>query len=171
MKTIKFYIKKGILIKDKSVEKLANTYLIKAKNNLTTLKLLSEIQSNKIFREKLNLPENYSAYEWITITGYYAMYTSALALLAKIGFRSKNHTATLFALEEYFVKKKILDENSFLLIKNALLQKQELENLSDAKHKREIAQYSITKQTTKDIANKIQKDAYDFVNKVEEFFE
>jgi len=171
MKTIKFYIKKGILIKDKSVEKLANTYLIKAKNNLTTLKLLSEIQSNKIFREKLNLPENYSAYEWITITGYYAMYTSALALLAKIGFRSKNHTATLFALEEYFVKKKILDEKSFLLIKNALLQKQELENLSDAKHKREIAQYSITKQTTKDIANKIQKDAYDFVNKVEEFFE
>ena len=170
MKTIKFYMKKGVLIKDKSVEKLANIYLIKAKNNLTTLKLLSEIQSNKIFREKLNLPENYSAYEWITITGYYAMYTSALALLAKIGFRSKNHAATLFALEEYFVKDKILDENSFLLIKNALLQKQELEKLSDAKHKREIAQYSITKQTTKDIASKIQKDAYDFVNKVEEIF-
>jgi hypothetical protein len=27
--------------------------------------------------------------------------------------------------------------------------------------------YSITKQTTKEIAEKIQKDAYDFVNKIE----
>ena len=39
---------------------------------------------------------------------------------------------------------------------------------SDARHKREIAQYSITKQTTKDIAEKIKKDSYDFINKCEE---
>jgi uncharacterized protein (UPF0332 family) len=93
------------------------------------------------------------------------MYTSALALLAKIGFKSKNHTATLVFLEEFFVKKKLLDDISLSLLKNAMMQKEEIEKLSEARHKREIAQYSITKQTTKDIAEKIKKDAYDFINK------
>ena len=36
---------------------------------------------------------------------------------------------------------------------------------------REIAQYSITKQTTKTIAEKIKKDAYDFIDKCEEIVE
>ena len=48
--------------------------------------------------------------------------------------------------------------------------KKELEKLSEARHKREIAQYSVTKKTTKDIAEKIRKDAYDFVNKVDSIF-
>jgi uncharacterized protein (UPF0332 family) len=39
------------------------------------------------------------------------------------------------------------------------------------RQKREIAQYSITKQTTKAIAEKIKKDAYDFINKCEEVLE
>ena len=45
---------------------------------------------------------------------------------------------------------------------------QKIEKLSDARHKREIAQYSITKQTTKSIAEKIKEDAYDFTDKCEE---
>ena len=95
------------------------------------------------------------------------MYTSALAFLSKAGFRSKNHAATLLMLEEHFVKKKHLDEKDLLLIKNAQFQREEIENLSEARYKREIAQYSVTKQTTKNIAEKIKKDSYDFVNKVE----
>lgn len=96
------------------------------------------------------------------------MYESALSLLAKIGYRSKNHSATILILEKYFVKKKLLDENSILILKNALLQKEEINKLSDARHKREITQYSITKNTTKAIAEKIKKDAYEFTNKCEE---
>jgi len=57
------------------------------------------------------------------------------------------------------------------LLKNAVFQKEELEKLSEARHQREIAQYSITKQTTKDIAEKIKKDAYSFVNTVEEILD
>ena len=113
----------------------------------------------------LKIPENYSAEEWIVICGYYAMYSAALALIAKIGFRSKNHTATLIVLDEFFVKKKILSQDSVLLLRNAAFQKEEIEKISEARDKREIAQYSVTKQTTKDIAEKIKKDAYDFVNK------
>ncbi len=167
-KPIKFFIQKGLLIKDESVKRLANEYLTKAKNNLITLKILDEFQDDKEFRKKYNLPKEYSTYEWVVITGYYAMYTAAIFLLAKIGYRSKNHTATLCVLEEFFVKKKILDEDILILLKSAMFHKEEVEKLSDARHKREIAQYSITKQTTKSIAEKIKKDAYDFVNKCEE---
>jgi len=165
---MKFYIKRKILIKDETIKKLAKRYLIKAKNNLITLKILSEIQDNKEFRKKLNIPENYSTYEWIVICSYYAMYESALSLLAKIGYRSKNHSATILILEEYFVKKNLLNKDSMLIFKNALLQKEEIHKLSNARHKREIAQYSITKHTTKIIAENIKKDAYDFVDKCEE---
>jgi len=87
--------------------------------------------------------------------------------LLKLDLEAKNHTATFLVLEEYFVKKKLLNEKDLLLIKNAHFQKEEIEKLSDARHKREIAQYSITKETTKGIAEKIKKDAYDFINKVE----
>ncbi len=93
--------------------------------------------------------------------------TSTLAY-SKIGYRSKNHTATLCVLEKFFVKKKILDEDILILLKSAMFHKEEVEKLSDARHKREIAQYSITKQTTKSIAEKIKIDAYDFINKCEE---
>jgi len=103
---------------------------------------------------------------WIKIRkGFFQLASS------KIGIRSKNHTATLFILDKYFVKKKHLEKADLLLIKNALFQKEEIEKLSDARHKREIAQYSITKGTTKSIAEKIITDAYDFVNKVEEIIE
>ena len=168
IRSVNFYIKRELLIKDESVKRLANEYIAKAKNNLITLKILDEFQNDKSFRKKLNIPEDYSTYEWVVITGYYAMYTAAISLLAKVGYRSKNHTATLCVLEEFFVKKKILDEDILLLLKSAMFHKEEIEKLSDARHKREIAQYSITKQTTKSIAEKIKKDAYDFVNKCEE---
>ena len=168
---IKFYLEKGQLIRDRDATSLSQEYLKKAKNNLFTMQALSEIQENKKARDLLKIPKNYDSNEWVVICGYYAMYTSALALLAKIGFRSKNHTATLSVLNEFFVKKKMLDKNLLLNLKNALFQKEEIEKLSDARHKREIAQYSVTKQTTKSIAEKIITDAYDFVNKIEEILQ
>ena len=171
MRSIRFYMQRELLIEDESVKKLADKYLDKAKDNLTTLKILSEIQNDKEFRKKYNIPSDYLTYEWVVITGYYAMYTAAISLLAKIGYRSKNHTATLSVLEEFFVKKKILDQDILISLKSAMFHKEEIEKLSDARHKREIAQYSITKQTTKSIAEKIKKDAYDFVNKCEEIID
>ena len=63
------------------------------------------------------------------------------------------------------LKKRILDADILVLLKSAMFHKEELEKLSDARHKREIAQYSITKQTTRTIAEKIKKDAYAFIDK------
>lgn len=167
MKKIKFYLKKGQLARDKSIIQKAGSFLKKARNNLATLDLLFKLNANRKARELLKIPKDYDPNEWVVVCGYYAMYTSALALLAKIGLRSRNHAATLLVLEEYFVKKKHLAEEDLLLIKNAQFQKEEIEKISEARHKREIAQYSITKQTTKELAEKIKEDAYGFVNKVE----
>jgi len=136
---ISFYLKKRVLLKDKTVVNLAANYLEKAKTNIITIRILFDVQEDRKIREKLNVPKEYSTYEWVVITGYYAMYSAALALIAKIGFRSKNHAATILILEEFFVKKKLLDDSLLLLIRNAEFQKQEVEKLSEARHKREIA--------------------------------
>ena len=171
MRKIDWYIKQGQLSKDNSYKNLANKFLQKARQNLITMSILSELNNNKKARDLLKTPKDYDSNEWIVITGYYAMYTAAISLLAKVGYRSKNHSATLCVLEEFFVKKKILDQDVLILLKSAILHKEEIEKLSDARHKREIAQYSITKQTTQIIAEKIKKDAYEFINKCEEIIE
>ena len=167
MNAVDFYIREGQVVKDNTVKPLAQKYLKKAKNNLITMSLLYDLNKNKRVREILNIPKEYDSDEWVVICGYYAMYSSALALLAKIGYRSKNHTATILLIEEFFVKKRIISQEEISLLNKALLQKTELEKLFDARHKREIAQYSVTKQTTKEIAEGIKKDAYSFINKVE----
>ena len=166
-KTISFLLKKKAVMKDDSFRSLSKKFLDKSRMNLTTMSILSELNENEKAKELLKIPKGYDSNEWVVITGYYAMYTSALALLAKIGFKSKNHTATLLVLDEFFVKKKLLDNNLLSALKSALFQKEEIEKLSDARGKREIAQYSVTKETTKEIAKKIKKDAYEFINKVE----
>lgn len=168
MKKIDFYFKTGQAVKDKTIATLSNKYLEKARNNIITMNLLSEININKKARQILNVYEGYDSNEWVVICGYYAMYSAALSLIASIGFKSKNHSATIAILEEYFVKNKHLDEKDLLLIENALFQKEEIESLSDARHKREIAQYSVTKQTTKNIAEKIKIDSLRFIEKIEE---
>jgi uncharacterized protein (UPF0332 family) len=171
MRATEWYVKQGQLARDSSYKSLANKFLQKARQNLVTMSILSDLNINKKARELLKVPKEYDSNEWVVICGYYSMYTAALSLLAKAGYRSKNHTATLCVLEELFVKKKILDPDALLLLKSAMFHKEEVEKLSDARHKREIAQYSITKQTTKTIAEKIKKDAYDFINKCAEIIE
>jgi len=164
---IKRLIMQGYISKDDSVKNLSQKYLQKARNNLVTMSLLSDINNNKKVRDLLKIPLDYNSDEWVVITGYYAMYASALALIAKIGYKSKNHTATISLLEEFFIKKKLMSKKDIGLLKNAIIQKAEIEKLSEARHKREIAQYSVTKQTTKEIAESIKQDAYNFINKVE----
>jgi len=164
---IKQLIKQGYILKDDSVKSLSQKYLQKARNNLVTMSLLSDINTNNKARDLLKTPLDYNSDEWVVITGYYAMYASALALIAKLGYKSKNHTATIILLEEFFMKKKLLSKEEISLLKNAIIQKVEIEKLSEARHKREIAQYSVTKQTTKEIAESIKQDAYNFINKIE----
>lgn len=171
MKTIDFYLNKGIIIEDKSIIALSKKYFEKARNNLIAMQALFELSNNPKAKELLKIPNDYNSDEWAVISAYYAMYMASLALIAKIGFKSKNHSATLLILEEYFVKKSRLTSDDLKLIKNAYLKREEIEKVSDARHKREIAQYSITKETTKRILEQIKSDAFSFVNKVQEIID
>jgi len=77
--------------------------------------------------------------DWVVISAYYAMYHSAMAVLAKIGLESKDHATTAAVLEYFFGVWKV-------------------------KRARETVQYGISisyKET-----NIVMKNTRDFVNKM-----
>ncbi|MEW5897285.1 MAG: HEPN domain-containing protein [Nanoarchaeota archaeon] len=162
------FIKKEQLVRDITAKSLAEPYFKKAKSNLITMEILSKVEKHK---ELLAIPKEHSTDEWIVVVAYYSMYMAALSLLAKIGFKSKSHTATAVALEEFFVKKKLLDKTQLENLESVRMRKEEVEILKDVKDRREIAQYSVTKRTTKELAEKTKEDARTFVDKIEEIFE
>jgi len=165
---IERFIKERQLIKDDAVRNLAKSYLKKARSNLVTVEILSKAEKHKAL---LAIPKDHSTDEWAVVVAYYAMYMAALSLLAKIGFRSKNHTATAVALEEFFVKNKLLGKAHFENFENIGMRKEEIETLRDVRSRREIAQYSVTKGTTKELAEKTKSDAREFVDRIEEIFD
>jgi len=170
-KGIRWFIKRELLVKTPFIRRLAVRFLEKAKSNLVTMSILFDLHGNERVKTELNIPEDYDSSEWVIVCGYYAMYMGALAALAKIGYRSKNHTATVLALETFFVKKKLLDPGYLEMLEKARLQKEQVEQLKLARERREIAQYSVTKETTRRIAEKTRDDAYKFVEKMDELIE
>ena len=171
MKDLNWFIQKGLLTKTPFMQKLAPRFIEKAKNNLITLSILFELHNNKEVRDSLNIPEDYDSSEWVAVCAYYAMYMAASAALAKISYKSKNHTASVMALETFFVKKQLLEENYIKMIEKAQLEKQYVDNLNLARDRREIAQYSVTKETTRRIAEEIKEDAYTFVGRMEKLID
>jgi len=156
------------LSKDPTVISLVLNYLEKADKNLELVSIISELSKNKEVQKALKLPENYSNDEWIVITSYYAMYSSALALLAKIGYKSDTHTATIFALDKFFLKKELIEPVYLAMFRHAKNQisEHDVDNLSRGKENREKAQYKVTEATTHAIAEASMKNAYEFVNKI-----
>lgn len=45
-------------------------------------------------------------YDWTTISSYYAIYHTILALLASIGYTSKNHSCAIASLDHFFHRKR-----------------------------------------------------------------
>ena len=166
-KDINWFIQEGLLVKTPFIRRLAPRFIEKAKNNLITLSILFDLHNNKEVRDALNVPEDYDPNEWVVACAYYAMYMAASAALAKISYKSKNHTATVLALETFFVKKQLLEENYLKMIQTAQLEKRYIDNLNLARDRREIAQYSVTKETTRRIAEEIRENAYKFVERIE----
>ena len=155
------------LAKDKDVKSLTQKYLERATKNLELMNIISELSKNKEAQKSLGLSENYSNDEWVLITSYYSMYTAALALLAKIGYKSDVHTSTIWAIEKFFIEKKIIEPEYLALLNHAKEQisKNDLDSLSQGKRDRETAQYNVTKGVTHSIAEASMKNAHAFVDK------
>lgn len=168
---VNWFIEEGLLAKTQFIRKLAPKFLDKARNNLVTMSVLLDLNDNRGARNALNVPEDYDPNEWVVVCAYYAMYMAASAALAKIDYRSKNHAATVLALETFFVKKQLLEDRYLKMIEKAQLEKGDIDDLKLARDRREIAQYSVTKETTRKIAEGIKEDAYKFVERIERLVE
>jgi len=171
-KAKKINLPKG-LTKDSTIGILTKKYLDRAYKNLELMNIVSELSTNKEAQKALKLSEDYSNDEWVIITSYYSMYSAALALLAKIGYKSNIHTSTIWAIEKFFVEKKLIGSEYLAFLNHAKNQisKNDIDALSKGKEDRETAQYSVTKGITHAIAEASMNNAHAFVNKARSIIE
>jgi len=180
-KKIANYLKKERLLKDGEYKKLEKPFMRKSRKNYTVANLLFKISDEEDIRKLLNLSTEFEMFDWVIIVAYYAMYTSALAALAKLGYKSKSHAATIAVLELHYIpekkekKKKEDDKNKTLehkdihkLVKAHAISEQLISKLLQTKSRRETAQYDATPSITKEMAKTSLDDADEFISKIEE---
>jgi uncharacterized protein (UPF0332 family) len=171
---IEGYLKKEQISKDEGHKKLEKPFLKKARKNFTVGNLLFMISEQEDLKKKINLASDFETYDWVIVVSYYAMYTSALAALAKVGFKSRSHAATITILERYYVKensdksKSIQQEDIHKLVKAYAISELLITKLIQTKTKRETAQYDATPSITKEMAKTALDDADEFITKIEE---
>ena len=110
--------------------------------------------------------------DWVAIAAYYAMYHSASALLSIIGLESKDHVATVSALEYFFgkeISREFLQSFNELRerkdkIENLIIEDRYISKFWKAKRERENVQYGIYLTYKK--TDSIMKDARDFVSRM-----
>ena len=97
------------------------------------------------------------------------MYQSALGLLAKIGYKSEDHNATIDALYYFFVLEGFLEDyyvKELILAKK--LEEEYIQELMKAKQERKTSQYSSLITISKENAHELTKTAKKFVNRLSE---
>ena len=102
-KKIEGYLRKEQLLKKEEYTKLEKPFLEKARKNFTVANLMFKISEQDEFKKMLALSSDFETYEWVIVVSYYSMYVSALSALARLGFKSKSHAATIIVLEHYYV--------------------------------------------------------------------
>jgi len=94
--------------------------------------------------------------------------------LARLGYKSKSHAATITVLENDFVNKsngdgrKLETKDIHKLTKAYFLSEQLITKLIQTKTKRETAQYDATPSITREMAKTSLDDADEFISKIEE---
>lgn len=156
---LNLYIKNRILIKSSDESRL---YLNKSDHNLIFANWLIEKQKNELKK----LFKNEKFYDWIISIYYYAIYHSALALISKEGYKSKNHYATLCFLiyNNYHMQKNINTRDVEIVVGS--LNKEDIQVIGFSKDLRERASYNINETFEEDLAQNIREQAVNFVNKI-----
>ena len=159
-KRLRQFEEKELCGKAPFIRRLCQSYLAKAYHNFMVSSILLKLGDNEEANKALNIPRDFSAFDWIVITAYYAMYHSALAALASICYKSDKHTATIIAIEVFFVKKNLLEKEFLDKLKQAReLEEEYVQKLRHARRQRETAQYGVTEETGKDAAEKLLRMA------------
>ncbi len=163
----KHYVKINVLRETDS--RLFGKYLNKALRNL---EFANFILTEHDYSIKEKLPKR-TFYDWCITIYYYSVYHTALALIAKIGYESKSHLATVTAITLfYYHRDNILKKEEIeFAIEKIHLEKQEIDFVADSKDLRERACYGADELFELSQAKRLQEQTADFVNKIKSLLE
>ena len=169
-KKIDGYLLKEQLFRNQEYAKLQKPFLGKSRKNLAVANLLFGISEKDELKKPLALSRYFEAHDWVIVVSYYAMYVSALAALARLGFRSKSHAATIAVIEYHYVRNGRALEAKHIekLSKAHAISEELMTKLIKSKTSREAAQYDATPSISRENARTALEDAEEFISKVEE---
>ncbi len=167
---IEGYLRKEQLLKYQEHTKLEKPFLAKARKNFTVANLLFKISEQEDLKKILTLSTDFNSYDWVIIVSYYSMYVSSLAALARLGFKSRSHAATIAVLEYHYVhqQKNLEAKHIQQLTKAYVLSEELISKLIQTKTRRETAQYDATPAISRENAVSALEDAEEFITKMEE---
>ncbi len=166
---VKGYFENGDLRVDSTIAVLVKYHIDKARHNIETGSLLMDISKNEEVKKRLKVRTDYIGYDWVISCGYYAMFHAATAALAAIGVKARSHESLIEGLEYHFVfKEKAIESEDVDKIKSAKrLDEKYVNRMWATKSKRNTAQYKADTVIARKDAEKIYKNAIDFVDMME----
>ena len=166
---VKGYFDNGDLKVDSTITVLVKYYVDKARHNIETGSLLMEVSEDEEVKKRLKVRADYIGYDWTISCGYYAMFHAATAALAAIGIKAQSHESLIEGLEYHFVcKEKAIESRDIKKIKSAKrLDEKYVNRMWATKSKRNTAQYKADSAIAQKDAEKIYRNAIDFVDTIE----
>lgn len=166
---VKGYFDNGDLRIDLTITALVKYHIDKARHNIETSSLLMEVSKDKENKKRLKVSVDYVGYDWTISCGYYAMFHAATAALAAIGIKAQSHESLIEGLEYHFVlKERSVDSEDIEKIKSAKrLDEKYVNRMWATKSKRNTAQYKADSVIAQKDAEKVYRNAIDFVNTIE----
>jgi len=166
---VKGYFDNGDLRVDSTITALVQYHIDKARHNIETASLLIEASKDRETKKRLKISEDYIGYDWVISCGYYAMFHTATAALAAIGIKAESHESLIEGLEYHFVlKEKVIESKDVEKIKSAKkLDEKYVNKMWATKSKRNTAQYKADAVIARKDAEKVYKNAIDFVDTLE----
>lgn len=156
-------------LKIRAVKKTDENYEKHINKAISNIELANFLIEEHKFSIKKKLP-NRQYYDWCITIYYYSIYHTALALLAKLGYKSKSHFATLTAITLFYYHKDnvLKKEDIDFLLEKVDLEKKDINLVIESKELRERACYGIDESFNLSIANVLRVETVDFVKKIEE---
>lgn|SRR3989338_783101 len=155
----KYFIRKS------SVEKIQkDNYINKSFKDITLGRVLADIFQDMKKKDVLGLEEDFEYWEWVATIYYYSMLKIAKAIIAKKGYQTDDHYATLCALAKLFVVKNELDMKALELFKEAteLFEQKYVLYFHDAMESASKSRYDVSKDFDKQKALEIKDKAIEF---------
>ena len=153
------YVKRKALKKDRIGIDL---YLKKSVHNMDFAGWLVSKHRNEI--PELFGRDNF--YDWVVIAYYYAIYHSAMALVAERGYSSKSHAATLCAVIWFYYHQKRRLEKEDIEKVGETIEKEDVETVARTKNLRERASYGVSERFESKLAEMAREKAVSFTGKV-----